>query len=89
MEELRESIINMMTRNEYKLKPCPFCGNYPSMMSRSFFESLDEENGSACISISCKHCNLDFRDHTHDEHNYFIRAFLVAEKWNAREENEI
>lgn len=83
---LREAVIEMMNSGTYELKPCPFCGSTPTIMSREFFEELDEENGLACITINCKNCGLDFRDHTHDEHNYFVRAFLVSEKWNRRAE---
>ena len=66
------------------IKPCPFCGKKPILMSRERFEGLQDKNGIACITISCENCHLDFYDHTHDEHNYYVRAFYVISKWNER-----
>ena len=85
---LREAVINMMKEEPYDLKPCPFCGGQPSLMDRGTFEHLKEvgDDGRACITIECKKCNLSFYDHTHDEQDYFIRKFLVSQKWNRRDE---
>ena len=84
--KLREMIIDKMKNGEYELKPCPFCGSQPVLEDREMFEKLDHNCGGTCITIECHECNLDFYDHTHDEHDYFVRAFLVTEKWNRRAE---
>ena len=83
---LRETIVNMMKNGSYKLKPCPFCGGDAEFDSQTFFEGLDTENGRACIGVKCKACNVVLTDHTSDEHDYFVRTFIVAEKWNRRVE---
>jgi glutaredoxin len=82
--ELKKVITTKMANGEYELKPCPFCGGKPKMMSQKFFEELVEDNGRALISIDCQNCDLSLHDHTSDENDYFIRAFLIAEKWNRR-----
>ena len=86
--KLREVVIAKMQSGNFELKPCPFCGGQPKMMSKQFFDELQEESADnkACIDIECLACNLDFRDHTHDEHDYYVRAFIVSEKWNRRAE---
>lgn len=85
-DELRKVITTKMANGEYELKPCPFCGRRPTLASKEFFDGLQEssKDGGACITIRCMNCSLDFRDHTYDEHDYYIRAFLVTEKWNRR-----
>lgn len=83
---LREMIINKMQNGNYELKPCPFCGGKPTLEKKDLFEKLDKENNGACIGIRCDQCNLDLYEHTHDEHDYYIRAFLITEKWNRRAE---
>lgn len=80
----RKEIIDMMERGEYELKPCPFCGKQPELESKDFFEELDSKVGDACILISCPNCSLDFYDHTYGEHDYYIRANIIVEKWNRR-----
>ena len=83
-ETLREMVIAKMQEGNFGLKPCPFCGEEPVMMSKDFFEELVNENGKACISIECHNCNVELHDHTHDENDYYVRAFIVSEKWNRR-----
>lgn len=85
-KKLREAVITKMQSGDFELKPCPFCGGQPKMMSQDFFEGLVEDNGRACISVDCPNCNLSLHDHTRDENNYFVRAFLITEKWNRRAE---
>lgn len=84
--KLREVVIAKMQGGDFELKPCPFCGGEPKMMSQKFFEELVEDHGRACISIDCPNCDLTLHDHTSDENDYFIRAFLITEKWNRRAE---
>ena len=86
MDKLREMIIDKMRNGEYELKPCPFCGGQPEMMTQKFFEELVEEHGHACIAIECPNCDLSLHDHTSDENDYFVRAFIITEKWNRRAE---
>ena len=85
---LREAVINMMETEPLEIKPCPFCGGTPTLMSQDTFEHLKEigDDGKACITIECHKCQLNFYDHTHDEQDYLIRKFLVIEKWNRRAE---
>ena len=83
---LRETIVNKMKNGEYQLKPCPFCGGKPKLEDREQFEELDRKGNGACITIECNKCSLDFYEHTHDEHDYYIRAFMIVEKWNRRAE---
>jgi heterodisulfide reductase subunit B len=85
---LREAVINMMETEPLEIKPCPFCGGTPTLMDQKTFEHLKEigDDGKACITIECHKCQLSFYDHTHDEQDYFIRKFLVTEKWNRRAE---
>ena len=87
-KELREAVFNVMERQEYEVKPCPFCGGKPVVMSEETFEHLKtmSEDGKACITVECKKCQLSFYDHTHDEQNYYVRKFLVSEQWNRRAE---
>ena len=83
---LRDIIIEKMKGGAYELKPCPFCGSKPTLMKKDFFNELQEDasDGTACITLECGVCNLTFYDHTLDEHDYYIRAFLIVEKWNRR-----
>lgn len=81
--KLREAVIAKMENNEYELKPCPWCGGRPKLMTKKFFEGLHPEEG-ACITIECEACDACLYEHTHDESNYYVRAFLVTEKWNRR-----
>ena len=83
---LREAVIRMMETEPLEIKPCPFCGGTPTLMDQKTFEHLKEigDDGKACIAIDCHKCQLNFYDHTHDEQDYFIRKFLVIEKWNRR-----
>lgn len=84
--KLREMVIAKMESGDFELKPCPFCGEQPSIMDKETFERLKEADGDnrACITIKCGKCHLDFYDHTSDERDYFVRKFLVIEKWNRR-----
>lgn len=84
--KLREVVIAKMQNGEYELKPCPFCGEKPVLYRKEDFDELDEKNGRACISVDCPKCSLNFYDHTSDEHDYYVRAFYVVEKWNRRAE---
>lgn len=81
---LREMIIAKMQNGDYELKPCPFCGGQPELENREMFERLDYNGNGACITVECHKCSLDFYEHTHDEHDYYIRAFMIVEKWNRR-----
>ena len=81
---LREMIIAKMQNGNFELKPCPFCGGEPNVMGKDFFEVLETENGRACIDITCNKCRLELRDHTSEEHDYYIREFIIVEKWNTR-----
>ena len=82
--KLREVVIAKMKDGNFELKPCPFCGGQPVLEDRETFERLDHAGNGACITVECHKCNLDFYEHTHDEHDYYVRAFLVVEKWNRR-----
>ena len=82
---LREMVIAKMKNGEYELKPCPFCGGKPKLMGEQFFNELVAEYGSALIDITCSKCNLQLADHS-DAHDYYVRAFIVSEKWNRRAE---
>lgn len=84
MDKVRELVIEKMARGDYEIKPCPFCGKTPELMSKEFFEGLDKEYGRACISVECTGCKAELNDHTSDEHNYYVRAFIVVDKWNRR-----
>lgn len=84
IKKLRETVITKMQSGDFEIKPCPFCGGQPKMMSQDFFEALVGDNGRALISIECPNCDLSLHDHTHDEQDYFIRVFLITEKWNRR-----
>jgi hypothetical protein len=55
-------------------------------MNQETFEHLKnvDGDGKACFSLDCPKCNLNFYEHTHDEQDYYIRAFLITEKWNRR-----
>ena len=83
-KKLREIVIAKMQNGDYKLKPCPFCGGEPVLYDRETFEMLDEKNGSACITIECNECKMEMYEHTHDEHNYYVRLFMLVDKWNRR-----
>ena len=85
---LGEIIIDMMKNGDFELKPCPFCGGKPRLMDKQFFDELQDESNDnrACITITCDNCNLELYDHTHYEHDYYMRSFLVVEKWNRRAE---
>lgn len=84
--KLREVVIAKMQSGNFELKPCPFCGKQPQMMTQMFFEELVEDNGRALISIDCPNCDMSLNDHTSDENDYFVRAFIISEKWNRRAE---
>lgn len=68
------------------LKPCPFCGKKDGLVlpERETYEELVRENGKACISLSCRHCNLDMYEHTHSIADYGTRLGLLIAKWNNR-----
>lgn len=85
-KKLREAVIAKMQRGDFEIKPCPFCGGEPTLMSKETFEHLKgvDGDGKACITIECNKCHLDFYEHTHDEQDYYIRTFLITEKWNRR-----
>ena len=85
-KKLRETVITKMQSGNFELKPCPFCGGQPQMMTQRFFEELVEKYGRACIEVECLNCNLSLHDHTSDENDYFVRAFIITEKWNRRAE---
>lgn len=87
-KKLRETVITKMQSGDFEIKPCPFCGGQPIMMNQETFEYLKnvDGDGKACFSLDCPKCNLNFYDHTHDEQDYYIRAFLITEKWNRRAE---
>ncbi len=82
--KLREVVIDKMQSGDFELKPCPFCGGQPQVMTQRFFEGLVEDNGRALISIECPNCDMSLNDHTSDENDYFVRAFIITEKWNRR-----
>lgn len=89
-ERVREMIIKKMKYGNYTIKPCPFCGRTPKIQSKEFFDELQDEdtNGYACLSMHCE-CDTDMYEHTHEEHNYYIRAFMLVEKWNGRVYNNV
>ena len=84
---LREAVIDLIETEQLAIKPCPFCGGKPEIMDEEMFERLKEvdENNMACITIKCSKCHLAFYDYT-NERDYFVRKFLVVEKWNRRAE---
>lgn len=86
MDKLRDIIAERMKDERFELEPCPFCGGKPKVMSKKFFEELDSEHGGACITIECEKCDLELYDHTVEEHDYYIRKFLIVNKWNRRAE---
>ncbi len=83
--KLREMVIEKL-KDGTGMMPCPFCGGEPVIMSKEFFDELqdDSDDGEACITIECPKCGLELYDNTLDEHDYYVRAFLVMEKWNRR-----
>ncbi len=67
-----------------KFKPCPFCGRKDlDVMTKEFYSELMDENGSACVRISCKACRLDMYEFT-DDVTYEEKMDLLKEKWNRR-----
>lgn len=83
-KKLREAVIAKMQSGDFEIKPCPFCGGQPEIEDEETFVKLDTNHNGACIDIQCPRCNVQMYDHTHDEHDYYVRAFLVTEKWNRR-----
>lgn len=74
--------------NNPKLLPCPFCGgDNLEITNREDFNMLDRDNNGAAMCISCNDCNLDFWEHTYNEHDYYKRRVMLVSKWNRRKEN--
>lgn len=66
--------------------PCPFCGGKRLIVTdEEIFNQLYEENGSACVCLSCLDCSLDLYDHSNGA-NYSARLKKLLNKWNTREE---
>lgn len=74
--------------NNPKLLPCPFCGgDNLEITSEEDFNTLNRDNNGAAVRISCNDCDLDFWEHTHNEHDYYKRRMMLVSKWNRRENN--
>ena len=87
---LRQVIIREMESGSYMVRPCPFCGKSEmDFTGVDSFQELSEDDGKACIRMSCKNCNIDMYDHTYAERNYQVRKFLLITKWNMRAEVQI
>ena len=71
-----------------KFNPCPFCGKTDlGLMPKYMYEELVEENGTACVSLRCRTCDVDMYEHT-DGVTYEDKVKLLARKWNRAEAEE-
>lgn len=72
------------------LKPCPFCGKTDELAitSKSSFQDLYCENGTATISIYCKRCSLNMYEHKYTGSKYEVKARKLIKKWNKRKGEE-
>ena len=71
---------------EIELKPCPFCGNVPSVIETTF-----DKYGSRQLKIHC--CiSFDIRSdeliYSKGKREYFRVGMDAVEKWNRRAEHD-
>lgn len=73
-----------------EIAACPFCGmtDKLTITSRKSFDEMLIEKGSAIISINCKRCNLDLYEHSYSGKNFALRAMILLDKWNRRNEDD-
>ena len=69
-----------------KLKPCPFCGEKPEIITEEHYGDLmvASEDGKAVIRIMCPDCHVEMYDHSYDFPAYEDRLVLAVAKWNRR-----
>ena len=65
-------------------KTCPQCGKLDRLdfTQQDTYERLRDENGSACVTVECRRCNLELRDHSREISEYEDRMVLLCYKWN-------
>lgn len=72
------------------LKPCPFCGKTNELVitSKSSFQDLYCEHGSAAISIECERCSLNLYELRYAGSKYDVKVEKLIKKWNERKGEE-
>lgn len=65
-------------------KPCPLCGKLDRLdfTQQDTYERLRDTHGSACVTVECRRCNLELRDHTSEISEYEDRMVLLRNNWN-------
>jgi hypothetical protein len=68
------------------LKPCPLCGKTDKLVitSKSNFQDLYCEHGSATISIECERCSLYLYELGYAGSKYDVKVKKLVKKWNER-----
>lgn len=69
-----------------ELKPCPFCGGTPSMISVDTLEIYADSkdiNEHIALEIRCRQCGASVK------HEKAVSRFHIIEAWNNRVENWI
>lgn len=67
--------------------PCPFCGGKDlSVTEERIFNELVEENGRACVSVTCYTCGAYKYDYTRgrEGNSYSFRLKRLLDGWNGR-----
>lgn len=91
--------------NERRVRECPFCGNTDGLTCSynsgiwedeinitryQCYENLVEQNGSACVKLSCLTCDTTMTEHDSEAQtgklplDYTTITDRLIEKWNTR-----
>lgn len=72
------------------LKPCPVCGKTDELVitSKSSFQDLYCEHGSATISLECVRCSLYLYEQRYTGSKYEVKVRKLVKKWNERKGEE-
>lgn len=84
-EKIKREIWEVQVAYRKSLKPCPFCGDTPSIDA---YYSTYENGGTYWYNkIYCSNCGCQMEDHTYESEDVILvelNSYSLVEKWNNR-----
>ena len=77
-------IVKKVVPTEEEVLACPFCGNTAlEITSKESYTKLTQENGKACIILTCHNCDTA-KTCFEDVESYEEKVNILVSNWNKR-----
>ena len=78
------TVVKKVVNTDEEVKVCPFCGNHKlEITSKESYTKLTQENGKACIILTCHNCDTA-KTCFEDVESYEQKVNILVSNWNKR-----